>query len=184
LNVLKSHLRVTIQALLRNGTSQREIERLTGVDRKTIRRYGQEILGPPLTSSGVATGSDPGKTAISSVEIPPRPPARSPKEVRSACEVHREWIEAQVELGRNAVSIYQDLVEMHGFTHRYNSVKRFVRTPLLKPTAETGGEHHLSTQIPAAVPLLTQRLRKGMQVRRDGTVWSAPSACIARPRAR
>jgi transposase len=127
LNVLKLHLRVTIQTLLRNGTSQREIERLTGVDRKTIRRYGREILGPPSNSSGVATGSDPGKTAISEVETPPRPPARSPKEARSACEAHREWIEAQVQLGRNAVSIYQDLVEAHGFTRRYNSVKRFVR---------------------------------------------------------
>lgn len=29
--------------------------------------------------------------------------------------------------GRNAVSIFQDLVEQHGFKHRYNSVKRFVR---------------------------------------------------------
>ncbi len=33
-----------------------------------------------------------------------------------------------MQLGRNAQSIYQDLVERHGFTHRYNSVKRFVRT--------------------------------------------------------
>ena len=52
---------------------------------------------------------------------------RSSKLVRSACEGHREWIEAQVALGRNAQSIYQDLVERYGFTHRYNSVKRFVR---------------------------------------------------------
>jgi transposase len=44
----------------------------------------------------------------------------------SACAAHGEWIEAQVQLGRNAMSIYQDLVEQHGFTHRYNSVKRFV----------------------------------------------------------
>jgi len=44
----------------------------------------------------------------------------------SACEAHRGWIEEQVQLGRNAVSIYQDLVEGHGFSHRYNSVKRFV----------------------------------------------------------
>ena len=29
-------------------------------------------------------------------------------------------------LGRNAVSIYQDLVDAYGFPHRYNSVKRFV----------------------------------------------------------
>jgi hypothetical protein len=41
-------------------------------------------------------------------------------------EAHRSWIEAQVQLGRNAVSIYQDLVESHGFGHRHNSVKRFV----------------------------------------------------------
>jgi transposase len=39
LNVLKSHLRVTIRTLLQGGASQREIGRVTGVDRKTIRRY-------------------------------------------------------------------------------------------------------------------------------------------------
>ena len=61
---------------------------------------------------------------------PPRPPAsgkKLPKHARSACEPHREWIEEQVRLGRNAMAIYQDLVERFGFTHRYNSVKRFVR---------------------------------------------------------
>jgi hypothetical protein len=56
------------------------------------------------------------------------PPARPPKQARSACEGHREWIEKQLEFGRNAQSIYQDLVEEFGFTHRYNSVKRFVRS--------------------------------------------------------
>lgn len=44
----------------------------------------------------------------------------------SACEPHRAWIESQLQLGRNAQSLYQDLVEQHGFAHRYNSVKRFV----------------------------------------------------------
>jgi transposase len=44
----------------------------------------------------------------------------------SACEPHRAWIESQVQLGRNAQSIYQDLVELKGFTNAYNSVKRFV----------------------------------------------------------
>jgi transposase len=128
LNVLKPHLRVTIQTLLRNGTSQHQIERLTGVDRKTIRRYQRQIGAPAPNSPGVATGSAAEKTASSAVETPPpRPPARPPKQARSACEVHREWIQAQVALGRNAQSIYQDLVERHGFTHQYNSVKRFVR---------------------------------------------------------
>ena len=36
MNVLKPHLRITVATLLRGGASQREIERMTGVDRKTI----------------------------------------------------------------------------------------------------------------------------------------------------
>jgi transposase len=116
-NVLKSHLRTTIQTLLANGLSQHEIARHTGVDRKTIRRYER------AKSPRVAIGSDgaEGQTP------PPRPPARTPKRAASACEGHRAWIEAQVLLGRNAQSIYQDLVDQYAFTHKYNSVKRFVR---------------------------------------------------------
>lgn len=115
MNVLKAHLRITIETLLAKGTSQREIERRTGVDRKTIRRYA-------ANSPGVATGSE-GEPAP---DTPPRPPA--PTVASSACEPHRAFIEAQLALGRNAVSIYQDLVERHGFAAAYNSVKRFVRT--------------------------------------------------------
>jgi len=44
---------------------------------------------------------------------------------RSACEPHRDWIEAQIRLGRNAMAIYQELVDTRGFAHAYNSVKRF-----------------------------------------------------------
>ena len=128
---MKPNLRITVETLLRNGRSQREIERQTGVDRKTIRRYGQalqeEKAGP--NSPGVATGSEGRESGVLGEQNPPpRPPARSAKQARSACEEHREWIEQQVQLGRNAQSIYQDLVETCGFTHRYNSVKRFVRT--------------------------------------------------------
>ena len=36
---MKPHLRITVETLLRTGTSQREIARRTGVDRKTIRGY-------------------------------------------------------------------------------------------------------------------------------------------------
>jgi transposase len=118
LNVLKSHLRITIATLLGRGESQHEIARRTGVDRKTIRSYAEGANSPMATGSESAVGQIP----------PPRPPARLPKEVRSACEPHRAWIEQQVALGRNAVAIYQDLVEQHSFTHRYNSVKRFVRS--------------------------------------------------------
>ena len=37
---------------------------------------------------------------------------------RSACEPHRSFIEAEAAKGRNAVAIYQDLVEHHGYTAR------------------------------------------------------------------
>jgi hypothetical protein len=135
MNVLKPSLQTTIKTLLDNEISQREIERKIGVDRKTIRRYARlSDLGTSEkrddskspTSVEVATGSE-----TSAVQNPPpRPPAsatKMPKHVRSASESHREWIEEQVRLGRNAMAIYQDLVELFGFTHRYNSVKRFVR---------------------------------------------------------
>jgi transposase len=115
-NVLKPHLRITVATLLATGTPQREIARRTGVDRKTIRRLAA------ANSPGVATGSDGDPD-----QIPPlRPPAPAGARTTSACEPHRSWIEAQVGLGRNAVSIYQDLVEAHGFARRYNAVKRFV----------------------------------------------------------
>ena len=116
MNVLKPHLRITMQTLLQAGTSQREIERVTGVDRKTIRRYAHARQIPPGWPPAL-------RGRLFKI---PHPGHRLWR--RSACEVHRAWIEAQVQLGRNAMSIYQDLVERHGFTHRYNSVKRFVRT--------------------------------------------------------
>jgi transposase len=129
-NVLKAHLRITIATLQAGGATQREIERLTGVDRKTIRRYGRASNSPR-----VATGSESPDIQIP----PPRPPGKdgvfafpapesqgASRTSPSACEPHRTWIESQVQLGRNAVSIYQDLIECRGFSHGYNSVKRFV----------------------------------------------------------
>jgi transposase len=53
------------------------------------------------------------------------PPSRAPR--ASACEPHRERIEAAVRLGRNAMAIWQDLVDDVGFRARDASVRRFVR---------------------------------------------------------
>jgi transposase len=128
-NVLKAHLRITIDTLLRSGSSQRDIERRTGVSRKTIRRYAVALAA--ANSPGVATGS----TGVTDQTPPPRPPgipvapeivATGLRVAPSACEPHRAWIETQVQLGRSAMSVYQDLVDDHAFTHRYNSVRRFV----------------------------------------------------------
>ncbi|MGC0396556.1 hypothetical protein ACVIU7_000482 [Bradyrhizobium liaoningense] len=52
LNVLKRHLQSTVLTLLDRNTSQREIHRLTGVDRKTIRRYQALRAGAEANSPG------------------------------------------------------------------------------------------------------------------------------------
>jgi hypothetical protein len=51
-------------------------------------------------------------------------PTRAPQ--ASACEPYRERIVAALALGRNAMAIYQDLVDEVGFPARYASVRRFV----------------------------------------------------------
>ena len=69
------------------------------------------------------------------------PPTRAPS--ASACAPYRELIEEAVGRGRNAVAIYQDLVDDHGFTAKYASVKRFVAK--LRGTTPAGGagrDHH------------------------------------------
>jgi len=167
-NVLKSHLKSTVFTLLERKKSQREIERLTGVSRKTIRRYQALFEGRRAVAANspmVTTGSEPEvpQTALAPSPQPrpaptaralppgltaqrgqipidgqtpplPRPPAvDAPTEAtpfifaRSASEPHRDWIEQQVRLKRNAQAIYQDLVDLFGFTASYESVKRFVR---------------------------------------------------------
>ena len=117
MNVLNPHLQTTILTLLEAGTSHRQIERVSGIDRKTIRAYSLRLIAERSNSPGVATGSEPQTP-------PPRPPAVVEQTV-SACEPHRAFIEAQLRLKRNFMAIYQDLVDSHGFTGAYNSVKRF-----------------------------------------------------------
>ena len=54
MNVLKPHLQTTIWTLLESGTSQREIERVTGIDRKTIRAYRMRSMIHTLATTSVA----------------------------------------------------------------------------------------------------------------------------------
>jgi transposase len=131
-NVLTPQQRSTVVTLLQNNVSQREISRKTGIDRKTVRKVAQSLgaAAVPAANSPMATGSP----ELAGQIPPPRPPASAagnplglPAHARSACALHREWIEAQIRLGRNATAIYQELVDRHGFQGRYNSVKRFCR---------------------------------------------------------
>ena len=65
MNVLKPNKRTTVATLLATGTSQREIARLTGVDRKTIRRLALGTTGPEPNSPTLATGSGRGMRTFS-----------------------------------------------------------------------------------------------------------------------
>ena len=128
MNVLKPNQRATVYTLLERNTPGREIARITGIDRKTVRSYRTRWLAEISNSPGVATGSNPASNtdagAVATQITPPWPPAPAPGST-SLCEVHREFIEAQLRLRRNATAIYQDLVDSHGYTGAYNSVKRF-----------------------------------------------------------
>jgi hypothetical protein len=74
------------------------------------------LRGKPVISSEGSTDSEP----------PARPlaPGRAPG--ASACEPFRDVIAEALIRGRNAVAIWQDLVDRHGFGAGYASVRRFL----------------------------------------------------------
>jgi transposase len=82
----------------------------------------------PAISGEVSTdssGPKPATRAEVSTDLAAAPrPGRAPS--ASACEPYRELIADALRLGRNAMAIWQDLIEEHGFTARYASVRRFV----------------------------------------------------------
>jgi hypothetical protein len=53
--------------------------------------------------------------------------AQEGRRTAGASEPYRELIELELSRGRKAMGIFQDLVDTHGFTGGYQSVKRFVR---------------------------------------------------------
>jgi transposase len=136
-NVLSEEKKQQVIALGRLGWSLRRIERAAHIRRETAGAY--------LRAAGIAVrppggwGRNAAKPAIevstgSEAEKPPRQPSRSPS--ASACEPHREVVEAELAKGRNAMAIWQDLVDGHGFAGRYASVKRFVRKLCGSPAPE------------------------------------------------
>jgi transposase len=155
-NVLSNDKREQVLALGRLGWSLRRIEEATSVRRETAATYlraaGIRVRGRgrpptrqpradptelesgapnPAISAEVSTDSAAGKPDISrEVSTDSKPalavaePSRAPS--ASACESFRDVIEAALARGRNAVAIWQDLVDRHGFAAGYASVRRFV----------------------------------------------------------
>ena len=153
-NVLSEEKRHQVIALGRLGWPLRRIQEETGVRRETagaylkaagvaVRppgRWGRQPPAKPANEtppesppiSKPANGVSPDSSAsprpaneASPDSDPVAVPSRSP--TASACEPFLDFIELSLSKGRNAKAIYQDLVDDHGFTGRYQSVKRFVR---------------------------------------------------------
>ncbi len=145
-NVLSDEKKKQVIALGQLGWPLRRIEKATGVRRETATGYlkaagiavrppgGWGRLPPakpannpttdPESDSKPANEVTTDSTAVSGlpggdVEGSPGP--------SSACDPYREAIELGLSRGRNAMAIWQDLVDQHGFAGGYQSVKRFVR---------------------------------------------------------
>ena len=80
----------------------------------------------PAAGSAETTGADPVK-AKPAIAVTTDSGAATAPTSASACAVHRDAIELGLARGRNAMAIWQDLVDTCGFTGGYQSVKRFVR---------------------------------------------------------
>lgn len=165
-NVLDDQKQQQVLALGRLGWSLRRIESSTSVRRETASDYlkaagipvrgrgGRPRVWPPkpATTSEVSTDSPPNpaiSAAVSTDSHGPKPatrdevstdsgaiprPGRAPS--TSACEPYRELIVEALGRGRNAMAIWQDLVDGHGFPARYASVRRFVAALRGSPPVE------------------------------------------------
>jgi len=147
-NVLEKAKQEQVIALGRLGWSLRRIEAATGVRRETAGGYlrsagvglrtpgGWGHGGPAKPAIEVTTGFSGLRQANSSkpaIEVTTgflagtAPPGQVGRRSSCSSEAYRELIELELSRGRNAVGIFQDLVDRHGFTGSYESVKRFVR---------------------------------------------------------
>ncbi len=156
-NVLSDEKRQQVEALGRLGWTLRRIQRETGVRRETASEYlraaGIAVRGrggsAPKPTATTTEASNPA-TSPEAITDPATPnPATSPEAITdpatsnpatssevitdssprpvSSCEPYRALIERWLAQGRHGMSIWQELVDAHGFTARYAAVQRFVR---------------------------------------------------------
>src|SRR5881296_296081 len=133
-NLLSDAKKQQVIALGQLGWTLRRIQAATGVRRETAGAY---LKAAGLAVRPAGRWGHPPKPAIEvstdpvTLEVvPPTPSVWPPRPQRapaaSACEPYRELIELAVARGRNAVAIWRDLVDDHGFPAQYASVRRFV----------------------------------------------------------
>lgn len=128
-NVLEKAKQEQVIALGRLGWSLRQIEAATGVRRETAGSYLRSA-GIALRTPGGWGHSSPAKPAIEVITgyLPSGAvSAQAGRRTGGSSEPYREMIELELSRGRNAMGIWQDLVDGHGFTGGYQSVQRLVR---------------------------------------------------------
>ena len=153
-NVLREAKRQQVIALGRLGWSLRRIEQETGVRRETAGGYLKAAgivvgrpggwkkkcgakpampvtadSGPEILSLNIPTEyfSKPAMEVTTDLGPSAVPVEESRQTSASVCELYRETIQLGLSRGRNAMGIWQDLVDGYGFAGGYQSVKRFVR---------------------------------------------------------
>ena len=110
MNVLNTVKKQFILHLIKQGKSHREIARIIQINRKTVPRYAKQY---DLFASDDDFLKELDKSC-NSVQF-------QSTTAKSVCKPHRKWIIEQIELNRNAMVTYQDLVDTGGFTNHYNS---------------------------------------------------------------
>ena len=138
-HVLSREKREQVIPLGRLGWSLRRIEQATGVRRETAGDY-LRVAGIALRRPGGWGRHRPSKAAIDPITGSDGVDSKAAIEVitgflaakpgcgpPSSCQPYGELIALELERGRNAMGIWQDLVDRHGFAGGYQSVRRFVR---------------------------------------------------------
>ena len=185
-NVLSEEKQKQVIALGQLGGPLRRIEKETGVRRETAAGYlraagialrpprGWGRKPPAKPAKEVTTDPEPAKPANGAgvtADSGPAQPARSP--AASACAPYHELIEIALARGRNAMAIWQNLVDQHGFAGAYESVKRYVRRIRASCHADAARPSRASN--PGPIPssrsqrLLASATRVGRSRRTRGT---------------
>ncbi len=139
-NVLNEGKKQQVIALGRLGWSLRRIQRTTGVRRETAATYlkAAGIARRPPANWRRQPPAKPANEVITDfgaeLTTAAPEPKRSPS--ASACAPYRDAIELGLSRGRNAMAIWQELVDTSGFVAGYQSVRRFVRKLQPGPSPE------------------------------------------------
>ena len=156
-NVLSEDKRNQVIALGQPGWSLRRIQNKTGVRRETAAGYlkaagiamrppgawgkrppepkpANEVFtdsvgGQPAKPANVFTGPEGEQTT--------NPAKRVFTGSASSCEPWREQVEQAIAAGRNAMSIWQQLVDQHGYKGSYQRVRAYIRLKRTSPQPVT-----------------------------------------------